>query len=156
MITALAAGLGSLVGAAASIGAAWLTQRTQMIRSYTEWKLSERQSLYGEFITEASRLTVDALVHSLERPETLVTLYGLLGRIRLLSGEEVLERAEDCCRKITGLYFRSNMTPEQIIAAFETEKIDLLKDFSAACRKELLNTSSPALFTFVTRGPSIT
>ncbi len=144
MVPALAAGLGSLVGAAASLGAAWLTQRTQTVRSYSEWKLRERQSLYGEFLTEASRLTVDALVHSLERPEALVTLYGLLGRIRLLSGDEVLGQAEDCCRQIVALYSRPNMTAEQIITAFETEKLDLLKDFSAACRKELLEISSHA------------
>lgn len=144
MVAALAAGLGSLVGAAASIGAAWLTQRTQTVREYTEWKLRERQSLYGEFITEASRLTVDALLHSLERPETLVTLYGLMGRIRLLSGDEVLRQAEDCCRRIVELYLKPNITPEQIVASFESNKLDLLKDFSTACREELLKISSTA------------
>ncbi len=141
-ITAMAAGVGSLVGAAASIAAAWLTQRTQTIREYTVWKLRERESLYGEFITEASRLMVDALVHSLERPETLVTLYGILGRIRLLSGEEVLSHAEDCCRRIADLYSKPNMTPEQIVTSFESHKLDLLKDFSTACREELLAISS--------------
>lgn len=142
LVTAMAAGVGSLVGAAASITAAWLTQRNQTIREYTVWKLRERESLYGEFLTEASRLTVDALVHSLERPETLVTLYGILGRIRLLSGEEVLSHAEDCCRRIADLYLKPNMTPEQVVASFESHKLDLLKDFSTACREELLKISS--------------
>jgi hypothetical protein len=143
-ITAMAAMLGSLVGAAASIGTTWITQRTQRIRANTEWKLRERETLYGEFITEASRLAVDAMVHSLEGPEKFVTLYGILGRIRLMSGENVLSKAEDCCRRIVDIYASPNMTPEQIRAALEANELDPLKDFSAACRTELLAISSTA------------
>jgi hypothetical protein len=143
-ITALSAMLGSLVGAAASIGTTWITQRTQRIRANTEWKLRERETLYGEFITEASRLAVDAMVHSLEGPEQFVTLYGILGRIRLMSGENVLGKAEDCCRRIVDLYSRPNMTPEQVRAALEANELDPLKDFSTACRTELHALSSTA------------
>jgi hypothetical protein len=143
-VTALSAMLGSLVGAAASIGTTWITQRTQRIRASTEWKLRERETLYGEFITEASRLAVDAMVHSLEGPEKFVTLYGILGRIRLMSGENVLGKAEDCCRRIVDLYSRPNMTPEQIRAALEANEFDPLKDFSTACRTELHAISSTA------------
>ncbi len=143
-IIALSAMLGSLVGAAASIGTTWITQRTQRIRANTEWKLRERETLYGEFITEASRLVVDAMVHSLEGPEKLVTLYGILGRVRLMSGENVLSKAEDCCRRIFDLYSRPNMTSEQIRAAFEANELDPLKDFSTACRTELRAISSTA------------
>ena len=60
IVTAMAAALGSLVGAAASIATTWITQRTQTVRADSEWKLRERESLYKEFITEASRLAVDA------------------------------------------------------------------------------------------------
>ena len=59
VVTAMAAALGSLVGAAASIATTWITQRTQTIRAHSEWKLRERESLYKEFITEASRLAVE-------------------------------------------------------------------------------------------------
>ena len=60
----------------------------------------DRESLYGEFITEASRLAVEGLNHSLEQPETFVKLYGLLGRIRLVAADDVLAAAEACCREI--------------------------------------------------------
>ena len=90
VVTAMAAALGSLLGAAASIATTWITQRTQTIRAHSEWKLRERESLYKEFLAEASRLTVDALGHCLERPDQIVALYGLLSRIRLISGEEVV------------------------------------------------------------------
>src|SRR5262249_18427545 len=111
LITASAAALGSLVGAAATVATTWMTQRSQFIRGHTEWKLRERESLYGDFIKEASRLAVDALDHTLDEPEKLVALYGTLGRIRLISGDQVLHEAEECCRLIFELYSQPNLTP---------------------------------------------
>jgi hypothetical protein len=140
VITAMAAALGSLVGAAASIATTWITQRTQNIRSHSEWKLRERESLYREFIMEASRLIIDALANSLERPDQIIALYGILGRIRLISGEEVVHQGEACCRRIIELYGRPNLTTDQIrttAEAHDFDDIDPLKEFSTACRKEV-------------------
>ena len=142
VVTALAAALGSLVGATASIGTTWISQRRQSIRASAEWKLRDHESLYKEFIMEASRLFGDAMVKSLERPDQLVGLYGILSRIRLISGDEVLSKAVGCCHRIVELYRRPNMTAEQIRAAFEADEFDPLKEFSAACRMELLAMSS--------------
>jgi hypothetical protein len=142
IITAIAATCGSLVGASATIVTTWITQRTQMLRAEKEEKLRERQALYGEFITEASRLTVDALSHSLEKPETFVKLYGILGRIRLVAADPVLATAEACCRKIVDLYAKPNMTVEEIRVAFDRDSIDPIRELSVACRKELLEISS--------------
>ena len=142
VVTALAAALGSLVGATASIGTTWISQRRQSIRASAEWKLRDHESLYKEFIMEASRLFGDAMVKSLERPDQLVRLYGILSRIRLISGDEVLSKAVGCCHRIVGLYRRPNMTADQIRAAFESNEFDPLKEFSAACRAELLSMSS--------------
>ena len=142
VVTALAAALGSLVGATASIGTTWISQRRQSIRASAEWKLRDHESLYKEFIMEASRLFGDAMVKSLERPDQLVGLYAILSRIRLISGDEVLSKAVGCCHRIVELYRRPNMTAEQIRAAFEANEFDPLKEFSAACRAELLSMSS--------------
>ena len=142
VVTALAAALGSLVGATASIGTTWISQRRQSIRASAEWKLRDHESLYKEFIMEASRLFGDAMVKSLERPDQLVRLYGILSRIRLISGDEVLSKAVGCCHRIVELYRRPNMTADQIRAAFESNEFDPLKEFSAACRAELLAMSS--------------
>ena len=141
VVVATAAALGSLVGATASIATTWITQRTQTIRAHSEWKLRERESLYREFITEASRQTVEALAHSLERPDQLMALYGLLSCIRLMSGEEVVRQGEACCRRIIKLYERPNLTTDQFraaVAAHDLDNIDSLKEFSIACRSELL------------------
>ncbi len=142
LITATAAALGSLVGAAASIVTTWITQRRQTIRELTAARFQEREALYGEFITEASRLVVDALTHSLERPETFVKLYGILGRIRLICDKRILAEAEHCCRRIVELYSQPNMTTDQVRAAFEADEFDPLKAFSLACRGELLEIAS--------------
>src|SRR5438067_1193592 len=136
--TALAAAGGSIVGAAASVSTTWINQRKQTVRELTQASHREREELYGEFITEASRLAVDALSHSLESLEKLVTLYGILGRIRLISSAEVLAEAEACCQRIFKLYARPNITVEQIGSSFEPEKLDPLKPFSSACRAELV------------------
>jgi hypothetical protein len=144
IVTALAATLGSLVGAGASLATTWLTQQTQRIRANTEWRLRERQALYEAFITDASRMSVDALVHSLDKPDQLIALYGILGRIRSMSDDQVLSTTEEVCHRIVELYRGPNMSPDQILAEFEADELDPLKEFSAACRTELLALSSTA------------
>ena len=95
IITALAAAGGSIVGGAATVTTSWINQRTQTVREQTQARLRERERLYGEFITEASRLAVDAVSHSLETLEQLVILYGILGRIRLISERRRSDRGRE-------------------------------------------------------------
>jgi hypothetical protein len=140
-IPAVAAAGGSLVGAAATIVTTWITHRTQRAHAKREEKLRNLQALYGEFITEASRLTVEALGHSLERPDTFVKLYGISGRIRLMAPDAVLAAAEACIHQIIDLYAKPNMTVEQIRLAFKRDRFDPIREFSVACRKELLEIS---------------
>ena len=85
LITGMAAVLGSLAGASASIATTWMTQRNEKIRERAQSELRRRETLYGEFITEVSRLTGDAFGHSLERPETFANVYGLFGRMHLVA-----------------------------------------------------------------------
>jgi hypothetical protein len=70
-----------------------------------------------------------------------MALYGILSRIRLISGEEVVRQGEACCRRIIELYGRPNLTTDQIRAVAEShdlDRLDPLKQFSTACRNELL------------------
>jgi hypothetical protein len=67
--------------------------------------MSKRETLYGEFIGECSRLLVDALTHTLEKPETLLPGYALLNRIRLCASPAVLAEGERLLRRITDQYF---------------------------------------------------
>jgi hypothetical protein len=137
-IMAVAAASGSLLGAGATIVTTFITQRTQRAHAEREEKLRSREALYGQFITEASRLTVEALGHSLEQTDTFVKLYGITGRIRLVATGAVLAAAEVCIRQIIDLYSKPNMTVEQIRLAFERDRLDPVREFSVACRKEFL------------------
>jgi hypothetical protein len=144
IITASAAACGSLVGGAATVVATWITQRTQTVLARREQTLRRSEALYGEFITEASRLAMEAFSNSLERPDTFVKLYGITGRIRLVATDPVLAAAEACIHQIIDLYAKPNLTVEQVRLAFERDRIDPVKDFSVACRKELLKFTGDA------------
>src|SRR6266480_7989853 len=104
LITAMAGVLGSVTGASAAITTAWISQKSQTIRKRAKSETRKRETLYGDFITEASHLIADALDHSPDKPETLVKLYANLGRIRLVSSDAVLVAAEECCARIVDLY----------------------------------------------------
>ena len=86
-------GTGFLAGAAASIATTWITQRTEAVRADSEWKLRECESLYKEFIKEVSRLTIDALAHSLEKPGQLI------GALRDSELHSTHVRGRDCAAR---------------------------------------------------------
>lgn len=135
IVTAVAAACGSLVGAAATIATTWITLRAQTTLTEREEKFRRREALYAEFITEASRLTIEALSRTLEEPATFVHLYGILGRIPLVA---VVSAAEACARQIVDLHVHPNLTVEQIRLAFERDQLDPVRDFSVAYRRELI------------------
>jgi hypothetical protein len=141
LITAMAGVFGSLVGASASIGTTWLTKRTEIVRTTAERKLRERESLYNQFLTEASRVAVYALTHSFEGPDQIVALYGILSRIRLVASNAVVREGEMCCMRILAMYGKPSMTVDElrgvIATANDLAELDPLKAFSNACREEL-------------------
>ena len=141
LITAMAGVFGSLVGASASIGTTWLTKRTEIVRTTAERKLRERESLYNQFLTEASRVAVHALTHSFEGPDQIVALYGILSRIRLVASSPVVHEGEMCCVRILTMYGKPSMTADElrgvIALANDLAELDPLKAFSNACREEL-------------------
>jgi hypothetical protein len=136
IITGMAAVLGSTAGASASIATTWMTHRNQRIRERAKEELHRRETLYGEFITEAARLTADAFDHSLERPEIVANVYALLGRIRLVASVDVVKAAEECCHYVIEMYSKPNLTTEQIYHWLKAAKHPLT-NFATACRLEL-------------------
>ena len=142
VITGLAGVLGSVSGASAAIATTWISQRNQTVRERTKWETRKRETLYGDFITEASHLIADALDHSLDKPETLVRLYAHLGRVRLVSSDDVLAAAEECCSRIVDLYGRPNLTIGEILATMRSNELEFFKRFSDACRVELRRYSA--------------
>lgn len=138
IISALAAVGGSLTGGLASFTTAWVTQRTQSKRELIRAEISKREALYGDFISECSRLLVDSLVRTLDKPEAMLPAYALSNRIRLTASDAVLAEAEKIMKRITEQYFAPNLTLEGVRALVEAgSDADPLKPFGEACRTEL-------------------
>ena len=142
LITALAGVLGAVSGASAAIATTWITQKNQTIRERAKAETRKRETLYGDFITEASQRLADAFDHSLDKPETLVKLYAILGRIRLVSSDAVLTAAEECCDSIVDLYAKPNRTMDELVTTLHSGEFEVLEHFSDACRVELRRYSA--------------
>lgn len=137
IVSAMAAVLGSLVGGSATVATAWITQRTLSKRELIREDIRQRVVLYGEFIKEGSKLVIDSLGHTLDKPETFLAAYELVNRIRLSASDTVLAEAEHVLRLIPEQYFSPNLSVEEMSALVRSGGADPLKAFGEACRVEL-------------------
>lgn len=135
-ISALAAILGSLVGALASSVSTWITQRHQDRRDLLAKRVFHREQLYSDFISESARAMADAVQHSFQDPNKVIPTYALLSRIRLSSSTDVLASAEYVVQQILGTYSAPNLSPEEIQSRVANSR-DPLREFSNICRAEL-------------------
>jgi hypothetical protein len=85
---------------------------------------------------------MDSLAHTLDRPETLLSAYELVNRIRLSASDAVLAEAEHVLRRITEQYSSPNLSLDEMRALLLTEEPDPLKGFGEACRVELKSMRS--------------
>jgi hypothetical protein len=136
MNPAMAALFGSLVGALGSSVSSWITQRHADQRDLLARRVFHRVQLYSEFITESTRVLVDALENNFKDPDKLIPAYALLNRIRLTSSKEVFASAEGLVKEIVKNYSEPNLTPEQIRSK-ALQGNDPLRRFSETCRAEL-------------------
>ena len=146
IVSALAAILGSLVGGSATIATAWITHRFQARRELISAAVRRKEDLYAEFISETSKLIIDALDHSFNQPTKLFQVYALLNRIRLNSSEAVVAAAQRSIQLIIEQYSSPNISEDELrtLVLSRAEDVDLLKEFSEACRVELKALSSAA------------
>ena len=116
---------------------AWITQRTSTRRELISEELRKRETLYGEFISECSRLAIDSLAHGIEKPEQIWSAYASLNRIRLSASSAVLAQAEAVLKRIAEQYFSPNVSLEEFRVIALSQEGDPLKSFGEACRTEL-------------------
>jgi len=137
IISAMAALGGSSVGALAPILSNFILQRSVTQRDLLNRQISQRETLYSDFINEASRIYAKSVTRDLEDMDELVTLYAFVSRIRLMATEPVVHAAEAFVRRIVSRYGEPNLTVEQLRSAALAAKGEPLDIFSMACRKEL-------------------
>jgi Xaa-Pro aminopeptidase len=129
------AALGTASGSFATFFTTWVVRRRQDRLRRVRETISQRQELYKSFIEESSRLYADALVNDKSEIPKLVNVYALIGRMKIVSNDEVIAAAEKAGRLIIATYLSPNRTlvdlPDLI------SEMDPLHDFSEACRREL-------------------
>jgi hypothetical protein len=138
IISALSVVGGSLVGTLASVLSTMMSQQSVYRRDLLGKQITDRETLYSSFISEASRTMIDSLNHNLDRMDGLIPLYTLVGRIRLRSSASVVAAAEKVTKDILANYFKPNLSPAQFKEMALTPGIDPLEEFSHICRAELL------------------
>src|SRR5271155_2593111 len=99
-VPAVAALAGSAIGRLTSFASAWLNQERRDRATRLSQDKTRRQKLYKQFIDEASKLYADALVHDQAEISALVSVYALIGRMRVVSCAAVIEEAEAVVRTI--------------------------------------------------------
>jgi hypothetical protein len=136
IISALAALTGAAVGGLTSGIATWLNHRSQVRVEWILHEKSRRQTLYRDFIEDASKCYIDALQHDKADIPGLVGVYAKLSAMRALSSKPVVHCAEDVARKILDTYLEPDRSFVELREMAIDGTIDLLRGFSDACRDE--------------------
>ena len=136
IISALAALTGAAVGGLTSGIATWLNHRSQVRAEWILHEKSRRQTLYRDFIEEASKCYIDALQHDKADIPGLVGVYAKLSAMRALSSKPVVHCAEDVARKILDTYLEPDKSFIELREMAIDGTIDLLQAFSHACHDE--------------------
>ncbi len=134
--SALAALAGSAIGGLTSVAANWLNQRSLIRAQWVQHEKTRRQILYRDFIDEASKCYIDALQHNEADVSSLVGLYAKLSRMRVSSSKPVVQHAEVIARKILDTYLEPDRSFVELRDMAINGSIDLLQEFSDACRDE--------------------
>ena len=142
-LTGLAIFSGSVVGALTSLTSAWLTKKHEARHQRASEAKLWRQRLYGQFIDEASKLYLDALVRDRAEAPAMVGLYALLSKIRITSSANIVESAEAVIRTILTTYScPRKSSPELQDLILNRKFVDPLLAFSEVCRDELRDLPS--------------
>jgi hypothetical protein len=136
-ISAFAALAGTAIGGLTSFATSWITQHAQARVQRLAAERDARAELFGRFLDEAAKLYSDALQNRRDDITSMINIYALVNRIRLMSSPQVVEAADTVARIIVDAYLASNITMEEMRTNWIDRHVDPLRDFSEACRQEL-------------------
>jgi hypothetical protein len=138
ILSAASALAGSLIGGVSTLTASWLSQRGQFRAQALVHEAVKRETLYAEFIIEASKRLTEAWSRQAESPEVIAGLYSALDRMRLTSSTEVIRVAEQVVRQVLEAYAEANKSFDELRELVRKEdEFDPLRNFAEACRTEL-------------------
>ena len=136
LITGVSALTGAAIGGLTSAAAAWFTQRAIAKSQWLASETARRQDIYREFIEIAAKCHIDALQHEKPDVPSLVDIYAKISRMRVLSAPEIVSSAERVVQKILDTYAQPDKSFGEVSNMARDHAIDLLHEFSHACRLE--------------------
>src|SRR6266478_2478786 len=113
IIAAFSAILGTTVGGLSTFATTFLSQRYAMRRDILAKDVANREQLYSQFLKEVGNLYFDSVnrtLHDTSQQASLIQMYSLVGRIRMISSEVVLTSAEKVAEDIVESYKRPPMS----------------------------------------------
>jgi hypothetical protein len=138
ILPAISALAGSLIGGLSTFTASLMTQRRQFRAQTLIQEATKRETLYAEFIKEASKRRAEAWSHQAESPEVIAGLYSGVERMRLWSSSKVIRKAELVILHVIDAYASPDRTFDELRQNMDAAiSNDPIKAFSEACRLEL-------------------
>ena len=137
IIAAFFAILGTTVGGLTTFATSFLNQRYAMRRDILAKDVANREELYSEFLQEVGNLYFDSVNRTLNdtsQQASLIKMYQLVGRIRMISTEAVLASAEKVAEDIVDYYKRPPTTFQEFQQSWEAS--NPWHEFTKACRAE--------------------
>ena len=138
-----AAGLaGALIGGGASLAVAVYTQRYQERLQRIAHEVSKRETVYAEFMMDASNLLLNAYVQDQEKAALQgdeQRLIGLIHRMRLFAPAEVIGEAEAVLKAIIEILLKPGVGLAQLAknALSRSPDPDPFLRFCRVCRDDL-------------------
>jgi hypothetical protein len=137
-VSALAALMGSVVGAFSTGIVSWISQRAQERAATRAHDVSRREDLFRDFIVAASKTYAEAIVSSEPQLAELIVLYGMVSRMRVMCSPGTVTCAEKVMLTTIDTFFQPNKTIRELQQLMVSGKgIDPLREFSEAARDEL-------------------
>jgi hypothetical protein len=139
-LSAMSALLGALIGGAGSLAAAIYTQRYQDRYQRAAREVTKRESVYADFIMNASKMMLDAYVTEGLTPNAdQQNLIGLANRMRLFAPPNVIDEAEAVLRGLVEISLKPSLDLRKLTMEDlnNNSGSDLLLPFSLACREDL-------------------
>ena len=133
-LSAVSALAGSVIGGFTSLATTWLSQRGQEKLQQRTQERVKRETLFSQFIEEASSLYADAFSHDGTDLSKLSGLYAMISRMRLLTSKDIVDHAEKVSHLIIDTYLAPHKTFRDVVELRKSNVLDPLKEFSDACR----------------------
>ena len=134
MNSALSALAGTIIGGVVSLVASWILNQRQVRAQWLTHDRERREDVYKEFIEQAAKCYVDALLRDKPDVPSIVVLYAKLSRMRVLSSKAVIESGDQLIKKIIATYSKPNKSFSDL--PIGQDSFDMLRTFSEACRTE--------------------